>query len=576
MTERSRFQDPVADGIPLSSEELRMILELQTTMMHAAAISEDYNGLLSKLCLMAESFSSNCVAAIMLYNRDDGRLYVEIGPSLSSEVVSDLNGLNIAEGSCGNALYHREPMYVCDTATDVRWETVREIAEKHNIRACWAFPIFDDKNEPIASFSISCFERRTPQGFHRSLLENCASVAQIVLQRKLHAESRKRWEAEVLKSRKLDSLGVLAGGIAHDFNNLLTAMLGNIDLAIESLDTDHQSHSSLQAAKKATELASGLTQQLLTFAKGGLPVKQPIDVYALLRESASFVLMGSNVQLVVHKPEGEANEGECILNVDAGQINQVIQNLVINSRQAMPEGGNITITLAKTSLPETIDRINNPGGKFLKVTIKDQGTGVGSDIADKIFDPYFTTKDGGSGLGLAMCHSIVKNHNGYLVLEESSSAGSSFSIYLPQQETELLQNEFAIKIDKECFSGRVLVMDDDKMILEVTSRMLEKLGFEVLKAENGEEAIELFRQSLADKKLLKFSIMDLSISGGMGGIETSRKFLDINPNAKIVVSSGYSEDPILSSCEDFGFVASLSKPYSFDVLTDVVCKVMLL
>lgn len=357
---------------------------------------------------------------------------------------------------------------------------------------------------------------------------------------------RKNIEAERIKLSKLESLGVLAGGIAHDFNNLLAAILGYTNLL--QLNATEEDSEYLDNIEKAIQQASRLTHQLLTFAKGGNPVKKLSHVEELIRRESEFALLGSNIKI----------ELECIdpwlVDIDPGQIAQVIQNIVINAKQAMQNGGTIFIKTQNSIVD---------GNRFLMISIKDQGMGISQEYISRIFDPYFSTKQSGSGLGLAICHSIISKHNGKITVESIADVGSTFYIWLPaSKQIDLIPNALPIRIEDIDYSHlQILIMDDDDFIRDFLVRSFEKFKCNVKTAKNGEEAISIYNEYLSKNLRFDFVILDLTIPGGMGGIETVSKLLEIDPSVVAIAASGYATDPVMANYKQFGFSYAIGKPF---------------
>ncbi len=376
---------------------------------------------------------------------------------------------------------------------------------------------------------------------------------------------RRALQKEISKGQRLESLGVLAGGLAHDFNNFLTAIMGNISLAMLTADPETKTLEFLQSAESAALRARDVTQQLLTFAKGGAPVKELASIEEIIRESAAFSLRGSKCKCrFLFSTELQNTE------IDKGQFSQVINNLIINAMHAMPDGGIITISGENITLTDNHPTALNPG-EYLKITIQDQGSGIPKAIKEKIFDPFFTTKKQGSGLGLASSYTIIKNHGGHIQVSETSAQGSSFIIYLPaSKQKTTMKDDSAISTFKG--SGHILLMDDEEMICEVTSLILENLGYEVESVNDGEAALSKYRHSLEQNCPYDLLIFDLTIPGGMGGIETMKEILDLNPKARAIVSSGYSNDPVMANFADYGFSDRIAKPYTISKLTEVLSR----
>lgn len=376
-------------------------------------------------------------------------------------------------------------------------------------------------------------------------------------------------EQEAMRMQKLESVGVLAGGIAHDFNNILTAILGNLSLAAFELDPSHESYDLLKESEKACLRAKKLTHQLLTFSKGGSPVKTTAQMPELLTESAHFALRGSNVDIEFH-----LEPGLWPADVDTGQISQAIQNLVINAMQAMREGGLIQL-YAKNFVMEDSDDLPLETGKYLRVTIADQGAGILPEDLDRIFDPYFSTKKEGSGLGLAIIHSIVTNHNGHISVESRAGMGTKFHMYLPANALEQITAEDFEPVTPSrprVGKGNILIMDDEKLIGKIAGRMLNRLGYKFEIAINGEHAIEKFIDARSASQPFDLVILDLTIRGGMGGREVVKTLLEIDPDIRCIVSSGYSNDPVLANFRNFGFHGVVVKPYNFAGLKEIVQK----
>jgi PAS domain S-box-containing protein len=371
-------------------------------------------------------------------------------------------------------------------------------------------------------------------------------------------------EQEALKARKLESVGVLAGGIAHDFNNILAAILGNVNLALEHTEPHNSNYPLLVDAEKACLRAKDLTQQLLTFSKGGEPVVQEAQIADLITDSASFTLRGSNVRC-----DTRFAPNLWKVAIDSGQISQVIQNLIINSSHAMPQGGVIEITcenvVNREELPQTLTTEN-----YIVVRVKDSGVGIPESIIDHIFDPYFSTKQTGSGLGLAISHSIIMKHGGSIDVDSQPGVGTCFTIFLPASDEQVIVPvplESTSDLNKHC---KVMVMDDDKMVRDVSRAILEHVGFEVQLTVDGEGALALYQDELSHGTQADVLIMDLTIPGRMGGEVAVQEILKLNPEAKVIVSSGYSNDPIMAKFKDYGFCAAIVKPYKSQELYTII------
>jgi PAS domain S-box-containing protein len=378
---------------------------------------------------------------------------------------------------------------------------------------------------------------------------------------------RKKVEEELLKSEKLESLGILAGGIAHDFNNILASILVNVGLLMLDVEKNTKLTSKLKEIERAIFRARDLTQQLITFSKGGAPIKKTVSIRELLENTAFFTLSGSNV-----KCKFFFSKDLWDVEIDEGQISQVIQNLIINANQAMPEGGTIQIRVQNVT---EIERKGLPlkKGRYIRIEVKDRGIGIPKAHLKKIFDPFFSTKQKGSGLGLSTAFSIIKNHNGLITVESELGKTTTFFIYLP---TSNKKGEKKKKPMKKISSGygKVLLMDDDEMILDSTSELLRKIGYIVVTAKDGAEAIKLYQEARRSKRPIECLILDLTVPNGLGGKETIKELLKIDPGVKAIASSGYTSDPIISNYKEYGFVGSIPKPYMIADLSLLLKKVI--
>jgi PAS domain S-box-containing protein len=380
---------------------------------------------------------------------------------------------------------------------------------------------------------------------------------------------RKKMEEELLKAQKLESIGVLAGGIAHDFNNLLTAIMGNISLSRVSDFKDNNARKRLLEAESACEKARDLANQLLTFSKGGVPdSREPSSLEKVIRDTTNFTMSGSDLEF-----KFIVDRDIWPVEIDQGQMSQVISNLLINASQAMTNDGKITIKLENTQACKEKGVPLN-GDKYVKTTVEDEGIGIPKEYLSRIFDPYFTTKQSGSGLGLATSYSIIKNHGGYIAVDSELHMGTKFYIYIPANgklNDSILRKENGIVWG----SGRVLVMDDKHEVLEAAGEMLSHIGYEVDYAKDGSEVLKKYKSARKSGKPFDSVIMDLTIPGGMGGEETLRKLRVIDPDVKAIVSSGYSSDPIMARYKKYGFKAVLPKPYEVKKLSSVLNDVLL-
>jgi PAS domain S-box-containing protein len=378
---------------------------------------------------------------------------------------------------------------------------------------------------------------------------------------------QQRIEEELLKMEKLKSLGVLAGGIAHDFNNFLTGIIGNLSLAKLDVQPGNPVSRALGEMEKAAVRAKDLTQQLLTFSKGGEPVRHATSIGDLVRESAQFALRGSNVRCTF-----SIDEGLLPADVDDGQITQVVHNLIINADQAMPNGGTVSIKGANVTLPPDNPYALEPGN-HIQLSFQDEGIGIHPEHLKKIFDPYFTTKQKGSGLGLAVAYSVIAKHDGQLTVDSKLGQGATFTILLPTSKGTHVIDAVETR-GLIAGRGRILVMDDEDFIRELVSVMLPKMGYDVVLAQDGQAAIDIYKEELEVGNPFDAVILDLTVPGGMGGKETVRRLRALDPNVRAIVSSGYSNDPVMANHARYGFCGAVKKPYLIQDMSQLLNSVI--
>jgi len=378
---------------------------------------------------------------------------------------------------------------------------------------------------------------------------------------------RKKMETELMRVQTLDSLGTLAGGIAHDFNNLLAAILNNISFVRRYGDLSEDLNDALSDAEKVTMRARGLTYQLLSFAKGGEPVKKTVSVSKIIRETAAFALSGSNV-----KCDFELPEDLWMVDADPGQLGQVIQNLIINADQAMPGGGMIRVRAANETLGDR-EVSNLEKGRYVSISLQDTGHGIPRKQLSKIFDLFFSTKGRGRGLGLATAFMAVKRHNGHIQAESRPGRGTTFQIHLPASRKRFPDAEDQKEAPPRG-SGRILLIDDEQIIRKSAGRVLQRLGYQVALASDGREGLDLYEKGRREGLPFDVVIVDLTIPGGMGGREMIQELKQSDPEARVIVSSGYSEDPIMSDHRSYGVQAVVAKPYRIEILAETIRSVL--
>jgi PAS domain S-box-containing protein len=389
----------------------------------------------------------------------------------------------------------------------------------------------------------------------------CVSVRMI-----LHdVTARKKYEEELQKAEKLESIGILAGGIAHDFNNLLTGILGNLSIARIRATGAADVQQNLSRAEKACLRARDLTQQLLIFSKGGAPVRKATSIADILRESAEFSLRGSNVRCEFGLPDDLPP-----VDIDEGQIAQVLNNLIINADQAMPEGGTLRVEARTEDVGQGGPLPIRPG-RYVRVTVSDTGIGIPEEALPRIFDPFYTTKEKGSGLGLTTAYSILRHHDGVITADSEPGKGTTLFLYLPVSKGAVTRHA---KPAEESRKRRVLVMDDEEMVRGVALDFLAHLGYEGEAVVSGEEAVVAYRGARDAGRPYSAVIMDLTIPGGMGGKEAVLRLRDLDPDVRAIVSSGYSNDPVMADPDKFGFRGVIAKPYRMRELGEVIDQVL--
>ncbi len=383
---------------------------------------------------------------------------------------------------------------------------------------------------------------------------------------------RKKWEEERIRNAKLESLGMLAGGLAHDFNNYLAAILGQLSLAKFGMSSAHPLYHRLTEAEQASLRAQDIAKQLLTFSKGGTPVKKTVSLNEMLEEQVRLGLAGSKIKPIFH-----ISEDLWQASVDLGQISQVIHNLVINARQAMPNGGNCVIH-AYNFQGDALERfhLSSTGphpDHWVYISIGDEGVGISPANLKKIFDPYFTTKPSGSGLGLAMSYSIIRSHGGMLYGESELGVGSTFSLVLPAVLTKEVQPRVSTVPFKRG-QGKILIMDDEAQIRRILGEMVQACGYDCKAVSDGDEAIRVFREAQESGESFSAVILDLTIPGGLGGKEVINSLLTLDPSVRAIVISGYSNDPVLANYQEYGFRGRVAKPFNLVDLSSVINTVI--
>jgi len=389
---------------------------------------------------------------------------------------------------------------------------------------------------------------------------------------------QKRIQTKLQQAQKMESIGILAGGIAHDFNNLLSIIMGNISLAEDDIEPESGISEFLKEANKACLRSQELTKQLITFSKGGAPVKKPGSIGDLVKDTTISTTSGFNVRCEFFLPHNL-----WLVEIDEDQMKHAIKNMIVNAVESMPDGGSIDVRAENFSISsETVEQgLKLYKGKYIKISIRDQGVGIPEEHLPMIFDPYFSTKEmgvqKGLGLGLSITYSIISRHDGQITVESKLGVGTTFALYLPVYEKDIreLKPVEILKPEKPAIrTGRILLMDDEEMTRNLANQILNRFGYDVELAKDGVEVIELYKKALDSGKSFEVIILDLTIKGGMGGKDAIKKILQINPQAKAIVSSGYSNDPVMTDYRKHGFIGSLPKPYTMKDLSVALSMVV--
>ncbi len=538
-------------------DRINDLLVTQNKILQMIASGKNLKTIFENLCILIERQSTGASCSLLLLNKNGTNLRAGAGgENVSQEYLELIDGLTIGKcaGSCGTAAFTGKPVYVNDVCSDHRWSNFLEVADRFNIKACWSTPFYSKNGKVLGTFAISHGHPCTPSAFDEKLLQTARNLAAIAFEHDVIGN-------ESAKTQTLESIGNLAAGLAHDFNNLLTCIMGNISLAKLDIDANDDIYKILSSAEKASLKAKDITQQLLTFSQGGAPLALAESISDLVKETTEFMLSGSSVKCVFDIPDDIPN-----VFIDRTQISQVIQNILNNSIQSMAGGGTIKLSLKTIS---HIKDLRSPlaDGDYVKIIIADEGIGIPDKHLMNIFDPFFSTKDFGRGLGLSICHSIMKQHSGYIDVESTLGSGTQFYLYLPVSH---LASGIDKKIDVIAKGNNsiVLVMDDESYIHELVSQMLKKLGYETVHAEHGEEAIKIIEKAYKGKNQINICILDLTVPGAMGGEQALKHIRKINPNITALASSGYANNPVLSNYRNHGFDGILTKPYSIQGLSD--------
>jgi len=431
----------------------------------------------------------------------------------------------------------------------------KQITEQHH--AVLDFHRQDPAYIPMFEAKVTCKDGTLRQVITKMTVTKKRTVLILI-----DITDREILQEQIIKTQKLESIGILAGGIAHNFNNALTGVLGFISLASKHLDESHKSFALLQHAEKATKRAAGMAKQLLTFARGGAPMKKPVSLRRLVEESTELALNGTKVRAQIRIPDSIH-----LIMADEDQLSQVFSNITINAVQAMPDGGTLTI-FADNIMISGNTNLSRKQIPHVRLTFMDEGHGIPAEQLSKIFDPYYTTKPSNTGLGLASVHSIINKHDGQILVDSAVGVGTSFTLILPSTGYSSTQDEkpnAPLTLPNRVF-GSILVMDDEETVRDVAQETIRFLGYQVTTCSGGEEAVAKYKAAHESGTPYMAAILDLTVQCGMGGVEAARQILAIDPSARLIVSSGYSFDPVMADFKNYGFCATVEKPYRADEL----------
>ena len=532
--------------------------------------------ILASIVALVDSEMPNALGSLLVHDADRGILLHGAAPRLPEFYNQAIHGVKVGPnvGSCGAAAYLGRRVVVADIDVHPNWEPYRELARRAGVRSCWSEPIVASTGDVLGTFAIYHREPMTPDRSSLDFIADAAHLASIALERSRAEEERRRLEARLRNTQKLESLGVLAGGIAHDFNNLLTAILGYVDLALTELDPKAPTAELLREAERGAQRAAELTNQMLAYSGKGRFVVEPVDVTSLIEDISLLLSITISKKTELRF---DLDRRVPAVDADAAQLRQIVMNLIINAAEAIgDEPGTIRIStgskwchpedLAGSAFGETL-----PAGEFVFIEVADDGCGMSEETRARIFDPFFTTKFTGRGLGLSAVLGIVRGHSGALKVTSEQGKGSSFRIYLPASKQTATPALTPIGNPVSWRgSGAVLVVDDEEVVRTLACRMLATLGFSTQTASNGREGIEVFKR---EGGRFRFVLLDLTMPE-LDGVETFRELQAIRSDVPVILSSGYSEQSVSGRFDAAAPAAFVEKPYRLEQLAAAIRSVL--
>ena len=525
---------------------------------------------LERMALIVESKAEGCRCSILLVDTDGKHVSVGAGPSFPREYNRAVEGLRIGPtvGSCGTAAFWNVPVIVENIAEDSLWKDLRDAAALAGVASCWSVPITGATGEEVlGAMALYKNEPGPPGPYDMELLEISARMVGLAIE-------NDRMEERLREATKMEAIGVLAGGIAHDFNNMMAAVIGNAQITARTLPQESPLRVNLERIVSTSLAASDLCKQLLSYAGRGSSIKETLDCNLLVKELGDLMMAGlsKKVSMVFEIDKSPLNiVGDC------SHLRQVFMNLMTNASDAIKNNEGQIIVGTKSILlgREDMEMLNShpplqQTGEYVCVWVSDTGAGMNPETKRKIFDPFFTTKTRGHGLGLAAVLGIIKSHMGAISIDSTPDVGTTFSVWLPLVASSP-NLEVALPPTKMAPEGiRILVAEDEVSVRMVIVVMLENAGYTIVEAEDGQEAVDVFRR---DPHGFDCVLLDHNMPK-MNGEEVLSEIQKIRSDVRVVLTSGFAEDEMLARFKDAGLAGFLHKPATRNVLLDKIEMVL--